>query len=142
MERKPTKPAVRHGRHGFITIEPVPQWQTLFKHFVTAVNGATVPEQWVLRDLAHCLQQILDGVPADKALGLQAGRGMKRTQQQQLREQMIAAEVEYLYAQRGRGTLSYAVSVVAERYNLSDARVLNLYKADQRKRRSIARYSK
>lgn len=143
MKRNPRKlaekPQVRHSRHGFITFEFVPQGKTLLSKFTRSVQAGAVPESWVLRDLATRFQQILDGEPADKALGLQAGQGKKRTVEKQLRDQHIAAEVEYLYSQRGRGSLEHAKSVVADRYNLSVDRVTNIYKADQRKRRSISR---
>jgi hypothetical protein len=89
--------------------------------------------------LVKSFEKILAGVPASKALGLQAGQGNKRTRSQQLREQMIAAEVEYLYAQRGRGSLDYAITTVAGRYSRADSTVRKIYQSEQRKRRHIAK---
>lgn len=129
----------RHNRAGFITITVTPQGQHAIKCFIKSAKAGEIPEQWVTDHLVESFEKILAGVPAAKALGLLAGQGRKRTRETDLRDQKIAAEVEYEYEQLGRGFLDVAVSNVQKRYSgLSDLRIKNIYKEDQRRRRSIA----
>lgn len=137
--RRTTTSAKRHNRAGFITTTFTPQGLHAIKCFVKSAKAGESPELWVTEYLAKSFEEILAGVSAEKALGLSAGHGRKRTREAALRDQIIAAEVEHAYAKGGRGTLEIAVSQVANHHNLSPARVLNLYKASQRARRSSAR---
>ncbi len=117
-----------------VAVNVVPAGQILLHRFISAVRSGAVPPADVLHDLAARLQQILDGMEPKKALGLQRGKGVKRTAEQQFKEQDIAWDVADLYEQMGRGTLEKVCAIVGRKHHKSGSAIKEIYLAERRRR--------
>ena len=83
------------------------------------------------------LEEILKGASAGTAFDLNRGRGNKRTQARELRDQAIASEVRELRKEAGYGELDDAISRVADRWSLSTDSVSKIYKSRTKQRHDI-----
>lgn len=111
--------------------------ETKLRIFSDLVRAGFSPVRRDLEWVAQAFELILSGVDAYRALELQIGKGNVTSQIRHRRNCMMAAEIDALRQEWGRGSSERSVEYVARRWRVTVETTRNNYKRLKRVQREI-----